>query len=302
MNIITGQSGANYFLDRFGGLFRPSADCTSIDKVTDPGAMRDASEGTLLDLSDGQRNTPSGDDSIGPPAAKTCYGRTEEDEFDFAPTRRSNRSAQPAPSPEAVPLPATPLQAAVAPVPWQAASVAPAEPVADVRKSAQPDGDAGFSDKAQTERYTEQQSTAFGNKLVGHLQKELGITENQAKGIVANLTHESAGLNPGMNQGMKIGDPSANMADDNANGFGLAQWGGVRKEALIKLAGDQNIPASSEKANVDYLVKELKEPGALDDLKRTSSTEDATVSFCNTFERPSDPQMASRLEYARKLA
>ncbi len=299
MNVVTGKSGTNYFLDKCGELFRFGADRKSVDQVTDPSEIEDANQGTLVDLSgsgDARQNTPSGDDSIGPPGAKSCGGRTGENEdydFDFAPTRRAAKSVQPAPAPVA----SEPAAAAPAPA---AAPVEPA-PVRAAQSNPPPGGDAGFDTSAQTKAYSEEETAAFGKKMVTHLQKELGITENQAKGIVANLMHESAGLNPGMNQGMHVGEPSKNMADDNANGFGLAQWGGVRKQALIKLADDQGIPASSQKANVDYLVKELKEPGALDALKRTGSTEEATESFCNTFERPSDPQMASRLDYARKL-
>jgi len=60
--------------------------------------------------------------------------------------------------------------------------------------------------------------------------KDFGLTKDQAAGIVANLWHESGGMNSGINQGGKIGTPSSNMVDDNANGYGIAQWGGTRKQ------------------------------------------------------------------------
>lgn len=187
--------------------------------------------------------------------------------------------------------------------PEKAAAVAP------VVKTEKPDeptagGDGGFSTSAQTTPKSPQQTREFADRLTGHLQKELGITKNQAIGIVANLMHESAGLNPGMNQGMRIGEPSSNMADDNANGYGLAQWGGVRKQGLIDMAAQQGIPASSEKANVDFLVQELKGPysGVIDELKTKGSAQEATESFCTSYEKPSDPQMQKRLEYADQLA
>lgn len=161
-----------------------------------------------------------------------------------------------------------------------------------------------FDTQAQTTAKTPEETKAFADKLITHLQGELGINRNQAIGIVANLMHESAGLNPGMNQGMRIGEPSSNMADDNANGYGLAQWGGVRKQGLIDLAAKPGIPPSSEKANIDFLVQELKGEysGVIDELKKTDSVEEATASFCNTYEKPSDPQMQSRIECAHQLA
>lgn len=187
--------------------------------------------------------------------------------------------------------------------PDKAVAVSPVAKVEDTGTPATTDG-GGFGTSAQTSAKTPEQTRDFGDRLTGHLQKELGITRNQAIGIVANLMHESAGLNPGMNQGMRIGEPSSNMADDNANGYGLAQWGGVRKQGLITLAENQKIPASSEKANVDFLVQELKGPysGVIDELKATNSAEEATRSFCNSYEKPSDPQMQKRLDCIDQLA
>lgn len=187
--------------------------------------------------------------------------------------------------------------------PQKAAYVAPATP-AQGPESPQNAGGGDFSTDAQTRKNTPEETKAFATKLVDHLQKELGITKNQAVGIVGNLMHESAGLNPGMNQGMRIGEPSKNMADDNGNGYGLAQWGGVRKQGLIDLAAKEGIPASSEKANVDYLVHELKGDysGVIDALKTTKSVQAATESIASNYEKPSDPQMQSRLDYANQIA
>lgn len=183
------------------------------------------------------------------------------------------------------------------------AYVAPVTP-AKGPDTAQNVGGGDFGTAAQASKNTPEETKAFATKLVDHLQKELGVSKNQAVGIVANLMHESAGLNPGMNQGMRIGEPSGNMADDNGNGYGLAQWGGVRKQGLMDLAAKEGIPASSEKANVDYLVNELKGEysGVIDALKKTNSVQEATQSFSANYEKPSDPQMQSRLDYANQIA
>lgn len=218
--------------------------------------------------------------------------------------------SQVAPS-QAAPVQAAPVQAA--PV-LSAKSVdvsandntigAPAPTRASAPSNPAPSGSSGFSEEAQTTAKTGPETADFAKRLVSHLEKELNISKNQATGIVANLMHESAGLNPGINQGGRIGEPSGNMADDNANGYGLAQWGGVRKTGLIDMAKKEGIPASSEKANVDFLVSELKGEysGAVADLKKANTAAEATQIFCASYEKPSDPQMQSRLSLASQIA
>jgi len=138
---------------------------------------------------------------------------------------------------------------------------------------------------------------------MSNLQKDFGLTREQAAGIVGNLWHESGGMNSGIEQGGRIGEPNGNMADDNANGYGICQWGGVRKEALLKTAEEMEVKPSSQAANYEYLKRELSGPykNAIDAVKSAGSVEEATRAFCNTFEKPSDPQMASRIDYAMKM-
>jgi hypothetical protein len=161
-----------------------------------------------------------------------------------------------------------------------------------------------LSSAPQTQALTPEQSKQTADQYVANLQKDFGLTKEQATGIVANLYHESAGMNSGINQGGKIGEPSGNMADDNANGYGLCQWGGSRKEGLLAYAKEHNLPPSSQAANYGFLKQELSGPysNAISAVKGTNSAAGATEAFCNTFEKPSDPQMASRLNYAQMLA
>jgi hypothetical protein len=158
-------------------------------------------------------------------------------------------------------------------------------------------GDAGpLSTAAQTQALTPEQSKQTADQYVANLQKDFGLTKEQATGIVANLYHESMGMNSGINQGGKIGEPSGNMADDNANGYGLCQWGGVRKQGLLDYAKEHGLPPSSQAANYGFLKQELsgQYSNAISAVKGTNSAAGATEAFCNTFEKPSDPQMSSR--------
>ncbi|BFG78888.1 hypothetical protein PTKU46_69210 [Paraburkholderia terrae] len=161
----------------------------------------------------------------------------------------------------------------------------------------------GLSTAPQTQALSPAQSKQTADAYVSNLQKDFGLTKNQAAGIVANLWHESGGMNSGINQGGKIGAPSSNMADDNANGYGIAQWGGTRKQGLLDYARQHNLDPSSEAANYGYLKQELQtsQSGAIAAVKGTNSAQAATQAFCNAFEQPSDPQMASRLGYLNQI-
>jgi hypothetical protein len=161
----------------------------------------------------------------------------------------------------------------------------------------------GLSTAPQTQALSSAKSKQVADAYVSNLQKDFGLTKDQAAGIVANLWHESGGMNSGINQGGRIGAPSSNMADDNANGYGIAQWGGTRKQGLIDYARQHSLDPSSEAANYGYLKQELQtsQAGAIAAVKGTNSAQAATQAFCNAFEQPSDPQMASRLGYLNQI-
>lgn len=165
-------------------------------------------------------------------------------------------------------------------------------------------GDAGpLSGAAQTQALQPGESLQVAQQWKDNLKKDFGLSDAQAAGIVGNLWHESGGMNSGITQGGGIGGPNGNMADDNGNGYGIAQWGGVRKQGLIDFAHANKLDPSSQAANYGYLKQELQGEykGAIDAVKGTNDVAGATAAFCNSFEKPSDPQMASRLEYAMKL-
>ncbi|WP_434115479.1 phage tail tip lysozyme [Paraburkholderia caffeinilytica] len=155
----------------------------------------------------------------------------------------------------------------------------------------------GLSTAPQTAANTPEQSQQVAGQYVNNLMQDFNLTKPQAEGIVANLWHESGGMNSGINQGGAIGQPSGNMADDNANGYGIAQWGGSRKEGLINYAKQNGLDPSSQAANYGYLKQELEttQSGAISAVKNTSTAQDATQAFCDSFEKPSDPEMSSRL-------
>ena len=195
-----------------------------------------------------------------------------------------------------------------APAASDAAPAAPASGPASASGPAATDGGGApvgdLSKSAQTTALTGDQSAQVASQWKQNLQKDFGLTNDQAAGIVGNLWHESGGMNSGITQGGAIGEPNGNMADDNGNGYGIAQWGGTRKQGLIDFAEKNGLPASSQAANYGFLKQELSGPyaSAIDAVKGTGDVASATAAFANAFEKPSDPQMASRVALAEKVA
>ena len=166
-----------------------------------------------------------------------------------------------------------------------------------------PGGSEPLSSSPQSTANSADETKKISEQYISQLQQDFGLTREQAVGIVANLSHESAGMNSGINQGGAIGAPSGN-SDINGSGYGIAQWGGARKEGLIEFAQQHGLDPSSQAANYGYLKQELsgEYKSAIDAVKGTSTAADATLAFCNSFEKPTDPQMNSRLAIVQQLA
>jgi hypothetical protein len=116
---------------------------------------------------------------------------------------------------------------------------------------------------------------------------EKGLTPNQAAGIAGNLQQES----------------SFNPAD--AGGY-LAQWTGSRLAALEAFAKAKGHPTASGRTEVqlEYLWSELNGPyrGALEQLRRTRTPEEAARVVSVQYEKPGNPNLPARERYAREAA
>jgi hypothetical protein len=110
---------------------------------------------------------------------------------------------------------------------------------------------------------------------------DFGVTREQAAGIVGNLGHESAGLQAGI-QELK---PRAGRG-----GLGWAQWTGVRRVAFEKYLVDNGLEATDPEANYGFLKQELltTHKSALEAVRNTTDTEQATKVFEQTFEKAAD--------------
>lgn len=117
-----------------------------------------------------------------------------------------------------------------------------------------------------------------------------GLTPAQAAGIAGNIAHES-GSKPGQRE--LGGGP----------GFGLAQWGGVRKQQLRQFAAESGTPVSDLNTQLNFMWKEMNttERRSLAAIKQTSSASQATVAFERTYERAGVKAHASRSNHAQRI-
>ncbi|WP_070107527.1 phage tail tip lysozyme [Burkholderia plantarii] len=132
--------------------------------------------------------------------------------------------------------------------------------------------------------------------------KDAGYNNTAIAGILGNLQQES-GLQPDINQGGATGGPSSNNADDNAHGYGLAQWGGSRKEALEQFAQQQGKPVTDLGTQVQFMIQEANNmPGLKDAMNSAGSPQAAAATWCQQFEGATDPEMQNRNQYAAQFA
>lgn len=134
-----------------------------------------------------------------------------------------------------------------------------------------------------------------------YLTTKLGMSEAAAAGVMGNMQQES-GCNPNVNQ-------------KKGSAFGICQWDGGRKTALMKKPNYQTLSVQ-----LDYLASELpsqpwKKSGTINDkdgktYKYETMTYDqfkalkdiavATVKFEAAFERAGKPHLANRIKYAKQ--
>lgn len=140
-------------------------------------------------------------------------------------------------------------------------------------------------------------------QIWSYLRTKLGMSEAAAAGVMGNLEQES-GCNPNVNQ---KGGPA----------FGLCQWEGGRKTALMSQAN-----YTSLNTQLNFMASELqglgsyfKKSGTLtdkvdgktytyrsmtyDEFKRLSDVAEAVIKFEMAFERAGKPNIAKRIQYAK---
>lgn len=137
----------------------------------------------------------------------------------------------------------------------------------------------------------------IGSRLMADLQRDLGLSVDQAAGVVGNLAHESGGF-----ETLQEISP---LIEGSRGGYGYAQWTGPRRRQFEAWASDRGLDPSSYDANYGFLLHELTqtpEGRVMNALRGADSYRDAATVFSNQFLRPGIPHMSNRLSLAGKYA
>lgn len=121
-----------------------------------------------------------------------------------------------------------------------------------------------------------------GGWVVRRLVAELGLTLDQAAGLVGNLGYESRGF-----ADLQEHKP---LVPGSRGGYGWAQWTGPRRRAFETWCAVHNLDPASDEANWRFLAHELRTSYGwfLARLKGTKTLSDACRLVHEHYERPAD--------------
>lgn len=114
-----------------------------------------------------------------------------------------------------------------------------------------------------------------------------GLRDYQAAAVVGNLQQESR-LDP-------------NSFAESEGAYGIAQWRNERRQSLLAFAAASGNSASALDTQLEFLWYELESNRSfgLDDLRASSTLEEATIVFQDKFERCSACAPDNRIRFAR---
>ncbi|MFM2343813.1 MAG: hypothetical protein RLZZ210_421 [Pseudomonadota bacterium] len=163
-----------------------------------------------------------------------------------------------------------------------------------------------LSTKAPTGKLSKEDADAQAYALMQELMNdpEINLSEEQAAGVAGNIYHESAGMNPHVNEigycpaGQEYGKPA-----DNVYGYGWCQWTAERKTDYLNFC-EQNkdkFEVGSPMSNYAFLKHELtntSESKVLTNLKNAKTPEEAAFVFRKEYERAAMPIDSTRAAFA----
>lgn len=133
-------------------------------------------------------------------------------------------------------------------------------------------------------------------RIMGDLQRDFGLSKEDAAAILGNLGHESGGF-----RHMQELRP---LIPGSRGGWGWAQWTGPRRRAFEAWAAARGLDQSSYEANYGFLRHELQTTHrrALEQTKRAQGLSEKTRVFEQLYEgaHPNHKGYASREKYAKR--
>lgn len=139
-------------------------------------------------------------------------------------------------------------------------------------------------------------SSDTATRLMSDLQRDFGLSDEQAAGFVGNLAHESGNF--------KQLQEVKPVVPGSKGGFGFAQWTGPRRREFESWTAARDLDPRSYEANYGFLRHELEntsEGRVLGPLRAASNVDEATRVVQDKFLRPGIPHTSSRLRRARSL-
>lgn len=133
-------------------------------------------------------------------------------------------------------------------------------------------------------------------QVTKRLAGDLGLTPQQAAGIVGQLAYESDGL-----QAINEYNP---VVPGSRGGFGWAQWTGPRRREFESWAQQNQMDVSTPEANYGFLLHELQntpEGRVLDDIRNAQDAQTAGRIFTDRFLRPGIPAHDKRATWTDKV-
>lgn len=130
------------------------------------------------------------------------------------------------------------------------------------------------------------------------LVSKVGMSAEQAAGAVGSMIAESGGYDGGdISPTVIYGGAHSNTPPPGDTAWGIAQFVGGRKAALINYARDNNKKVYEVNTQLNYIKYELEhdEKPAFVKLKATNTPEEAATSWTVDFERPSPKERADSL-------
>jgi hypothetical protein len=132
--------------------------------------------------------------------------------------------------------------------------------------------------------------------LMSDLQRDLGLTKEQAAGVVGNLMHESGGFGS-----LQEINP---LVPGSQGGYGYAQWTGPRRDSFESYVANNGLDPTSYEANYGFLKHELAndpyERKQFMTVKGAQTAEEAARLISENYLRPGIPHMPARVAFANQ--
>lgn len=134
-----------------------------------------------------------------------------------------------------------------------------------------------------------------GGEYIRRLMRDLGLTMEQAAGIVGNLGSESIGFTALQEITPKV--------PGSRGGGGIAQWTGPRRKSFEAWCALHNLSPKSDAGNYGFLIEELRGSyrKLVAQLQLHLSVDDAVWLVGQTYERPGGTTSANLPGYADRL-